>query len=104
MSRGRLDIKVYGAGELVGPFEVFDAVSQGTAEMGHGAAYYWRGKAPIAAIARKMKAKKASVAGVQAIQKPPKSGWVQEKLFSCCATWPQVFWARAAAGGNTIRA
>ena len=22
--------------------EVFDAVSQGTAEMGHGAAYYWR--------------------------------------------------------------
>lgn len=50
MSRGRLDIKVYGAGELVGPFEVFDAVSQGTAEMGHGAAYYWRGKLPIAAM------------------------------------------------------
>ncbi len=50
MSRGRLDIKVYGAGELVGPFEVFDAVSQGTAEMGHGAAYYWRGKIPIAAM------------------------------------------------------
>ena len=50
MSQGRLDIKVYGAGELVGPFEVFDAVSQGTAEMGHGAAYYWRGKAPIAAM------------------------------------------------------
>ena len=50
MSGGRLDIKVYGAGELVGAFEVFDAVSQGTAEMGHGAAYYWRGKAPIAAM------------------------------------------------------
>ena len=50
MSNGRLDIKVYGAGELVGPFEVFDAVAQGTAEMGHGAAYYWRGKAPIAAM------------------------------------------------------
>ena len=50
MSNGRLDIKVYGAGELVGPFEVFDAVSQGTAEMGHGAAYYWRGKLPIAAM------------------------------------------------------
>lgn len=50
MSNGRLDIKVYGAGELVGAFEVFDAVSQGTAEMGHGAAYYWRGKAPVAAI------------------------------------------------------
>lgn len=50
MSQGRLDIKVYGAGELVGAFEVFDAVSQGTAEMGHGAAYYWRGKIPIAAM------------------------------------------------------
>ncbi len=50
MSRGRLDIKVYGAGELVGAFEVFDAVSQGTAEMGHGAAYYWRGKIPVAAM------------------------------------------------------
>ena len=29
MSNGRLDIKVYGAGELVGAFEIFDAVSQG---------------------------------------------------------------------------
>ncbi len=50
MSDGRLDIHVYGAGELVGAFEVFDAVSQGTAEMGHGAAYYWRGKIPVAAM------------------------------------------------------
>lgn len=50
MSNGRLDIKVYGAGELVGAFEIFDAVAQGTAEMGHGAAYYWRGKIPIAAM------------------------------------------------------
>lgn len=50
MSNGRLKIKVYGAGELVGAFEVFDAVSQGTAEMGHGAAYYWRGKIPVAAM------------------------------------------------------
>src|SRR5690554_6960013 len=32
MSNGRLQIKVYGAGELVPAFEVFDAVSQGTAE------------------------------------------------------------------------
>ena len=44
MSGGRLQIKVYGAGQLVPAFEVFDAVSQGTAEMGHGAAYYWTGK------------------------------------------------------------
>jgi TRAP-type mannitol/chloroaromatic compound transport system substrate-binding protein len=50
MSDGRLDIKVYGAGELVGAFEVFDAVSQGTAQLGHGASYYWRGKIPVAAM------------------------------------------------------
>jgi len=50
MSNGRLDIKVYGAGELVGAFEVFDAVAQGAAQMGHGAAYYWRGKIPVAAM------------------------------------------------------
>jgi TRAP-type mannitol/chloroaromatic compound transport system substrate-binding protein len=46
MSNGRLKIKVYGAGELVPAFEVFDTVSSGTAEMGHSAAYYWKGKIP----------------------------------------------------------
>jgi TRAP-type mannitol/chloroaromatic compound transport system substrate-binding protein len=44
MSGGRLQVRVYAAGELVPAFEVFDAVSQGSAEMGHGSAYYWRGK------------------------------------------------------------
>ncbi|PKM21608.1 MAG: ABC transporter substrate-binding protein [Gammaproteobacteria bacterium HGW-Gammaproteobacteria-14] len=44
MSNGRMDIRVFGANELVPPFEVFDAVSRGSAEMGHGAAYYWKGK------------------------------------------------------------
>ena len=48
MSGGRIQVKVYGASELVPAFEVFDAVSRGTAEMGHGAAYYWKGKAPAA--------------------------------------------------------
>ncbi len=48
MSGGRINIKVYGAAELVPPFEVFDAVSRGTAEMGHGAAYYWKGKSEAA--------------------------------------------------------
>lgn len=48
MSNGRLKIKVYGAGELVPGFEVFDTVSSGTAEMGHSAAYYWKGKIPAA--------------------------------------------------------
>ena len=46
MSNGRLQIHVYGAGEIVPAFGVFDAVSQGVAEMGHGAAYYWTGKVP----------------------------------------------------------
>ncbi len=50
MSGGRLNIKVYAAGELVPAFGVFDAVSQGNAQMGHGAAYYWRGKIPVAAM------------------------------------------------------
>jgi TRAP-type mannitol/chloroaromatic compound transport system substrate-binding protein len=46
MSGGRLTARVYGAGEIVPPFEVFDAVSQGVADAGHGAAYYWKGKIP----------------------------------------------------------
>lgn len=48
MSNGRLKVKVYAAGELVPALEVFDAVSRGTAEMGHGAPYYWKGKVPAA--------------------------------------------------------
>ena len=39
MTKGRLTVKVYGAGQLVPAMEVFDTVSSGTAEMGHGAAY-----------------------------------------------------------------
>lgn len=46
MSNGRLSIRVYGAGEIVPAFEVFDAVSSGVAEVGHGASYYWKGKIP----------------------------------------------------------
>jgi TRAP-type mannitol/chloroaromatic compound transport system substrate-binding protein len=48
MSNGRLSVKVYAAGELVPALEVFDAVSRGTAEMGHGTPYYWKGKVPAA--------------------------------------------------------
>ncbi|MDJ0655239.1 MAG: TRAP transporter substrate-binding protein [Xanthomonadales bacterium] len=48
MSGGRLTVKIYGAGDLVPAFEVFDAVSRGTAEMGHAAAYYWKGKSEAA--------------------------------------------------------
>lgn len=50
LSGNRLNIKVYGAGELVPAFEVFDTVSRGTAEMGHSASYYWKGKVPAAQI------------------------------------------------------
>ncbi|MBT6488433.1 MAG: ABC transporter substrate-binding protein, partial [Deltaproteobacteria bacterium] len=48
MSNGRLKVRVYGAGELVPAMEVFDTVSRGTAELGHGGAYYWKGKIPEA--------------------------------------------------------
>ena len=48
MSNGRLTVQVYGAGEIVPGLEVFDAVSQGTVQMGHSGAYYWKGKMPAA--------------------------------------------------------
>ena len=44
MTDGQLEIKIYAAGELVGAFESFDAVSTGTADMYNGAEYYWQGK------------------------------------------------------------
>ena len=44
MSNGRLQIQVYGAGELVPAFGVFNAVSEGRVQMGHSASYYWKGK------------------------------------------------------------
>jgi len=50
MSAGRLTVQVYGAGELVPGFEVFDAVSQGTVQMGHSGPYYWKGKIPASPI------------------------------------------------------
>ena len=46
MSGGRIHVEVYGAGELVPAFEIFDAVESGSAQMGHGSAYYWKGKYP----------------------------------------------------------
>src|SRR5210317_1448028 len=43
-SGGRLDIKVFSAGELVGAMESFDAVSKGSAQVGHDWPGYWKGK------------------------------------------------------------
>ncbi len=44
MSGGRLSVRVFGAGELVPPLQALDAVISGSAEMSHGAAYYWQNK------------------------------------------------------------
>ena len=46
MTEGAIKIKVYSAGELVGAFDAFDAVSTGAADMYNGAEYYWQGKNP----------------------------------------------------------
>lgn len=43
-SGGRLTVEVFSAGELVPPLQSLDAVIDGTAEMSHGAAYYWQNK------------------------------------------------------------
>ncbi|MBZ0122370.1 MAG: TRAP transporter substrate-binding protein [Roseovarius sp.] len=50
MSDGSLTIDVKGAGELVGAFEVFDAVTAGQADMYHGADYYFVGQHPAYAF------------------------------------------------------
>lgn len=45
-SGGALRIKVFGAGEVVAPFEVLDAVASGAGDMTHCTSYYWFGKDP----------------------------------------------------------
>ena len=45
MSGGRLTVKLYAAGEIVPPFESFDAVQQGVVQAAHATPYYWAGKA-----------------------------------------------------------
>ncbi len=44
LSNGELQIKVFPAGSIVPAFQVFDAVRNGVAEMGHDWAGYWKGK------------------------------------------------------------
>jgi TRAP-type mannitol/chloroaromatic compound transport system substrate-binding protein len=44
LSGGRIEISVYGGGELVPALEAFDAVAGGAVEMASGASYYWAGK------------------------------------------------------------
>ncbi len=50
LSGGNFRIKPYAGGEIVGGLGVFDAVSQGTVEMGHTASYYYIGKNPALAF------------------------------------------------------
>jgi len=50
MADGQLTVDVKGAGELVGAFEVFDAVTAGQADMYHGADYYFVGQHPAYAF------------------------------------------------------
>lgn len=50
MSDGALTVEVFGTGEIVPAFQVLDAVSQGSVEMGHTAAIFWGGKMPAAPL------------------------------------------------------
>ena len=50
MSDGQLTVDLRAAGELVGAFEVFDAVTAGQADMYHGADYYFTNQHPAYAF------------------------------------------------------
>ncbi len=50
MSGGRIKIKIFGVGEIVGAFDVLDAVGAGVAELGHSASFFWQGKMPASAF------------------------------------------------------
>ena len=47
---GKFQIRVFAAGEIVGPLQVLDAVGAGTVELGHTAPYYYFGKDPAFAF------------------------------------------------------
>lgn len=46
ISNGRMVVEYYAANERVKPFDSFDEVASGNAQMYHGAEYYWKGKHP----------------------------------------------------------
>lgn len=50
LTDGRFTIRPYPGGELVPPFQVLDAVQQGTVDMAHSASYYFIGKNPALAF------------------------------------------------------
>ena len=50
LSEGQIAIEVFSAGDIVPAFAVFDAVSTGTVEMGHSAAFFSAGKIPASVL------------------------------------------------------
>ncbi len=46
MSDGRIQVQYFAGGERVKPFDSFDEVASGNAQIYHGAEYYWKGKHP----------------------------------------------------------
>ncbi len=50
LTDGMFTIRAYPGGELVPGMQVLDAVQQGTAQMGHTASYYYKGKNPALAF------------------------------------------------------
>jgi TRAP-type mannitol/chloroaromatic compound transport system substrate-binding protein len=49
-SGGRLEIKSYPAGKLIGAMEVFEAARMGTIDVSHSSPAYWLGKMPAGAL------------------------------------------------------
>ncbi len=47
---GKFQVQPFAAGELVGTFQAFDAVANGTVEMAHTCSYYYVGKDPTFAL------------------------------------------------------
>lgn len=50
VTAGRIEVELYAAGEIVSGLEVLDAVSSGTAHLGHTASFFWTGKMRAAAF------------------------------------------------------
>jgi TRAP-type mannitol/chloroaromatic compound transport system substrate-binding protein len=46
MTNGRMAVQYFAGGERVKPFDAFDEVASGNAQMYHAADYYWKGKHP----------------------------------------------------------
>jgi len=46
MTAGRIQVQYFAGGERVKPFDSFDEVASGNAQMYHAADYYWKGKHP----------------------------------------------------------